>query len=170
MVSAGGSAWFDLVLATLTRWPAGMDVHFILRSGAYITHDDGLYLRTSPFNRGTAEGDLRPALRLRGRVVSVPEPGLAVLDFGKRDAPVDKDLPTPLWGEPAGGGRFELADAAIEGVHDQHMTLRFGSEAAVAVGDVVTCGVSHPCTAFDKWQLVPVVRDGIVVDLVRTYF
>lgn len=182
VVSAGGSAWFDLVLGALTDWPDGLNVHFILRSGAYITHDDGLYLRTSPFNRGTADGALRPALRLRGRVVSVPEPGLAVLDFGKRDAPIDKDLPTPLWGEGADGERFELAGAAIEGVHDQHMTLRFGAGerggdgggapagVEIAVGDVVTCGVSHPCTAFDKWQLLPVVRDGVVVDLVRTYF
>lgn len=171
VVSAGGSAWFDLVLGTLKGWPADLKVHFILRSGAYLTHDDGLYQRTSPFNRGTVEGDLRPALRLRGRVVSVPEPGLAVLDFGKRDAPIDKDLPTPLWVERSRGGRAGLPGAFIEGVHDQHMTLRTGPHAhLVAVGDVVTCGVSHPCTAFDKWQLVPVVRDGIVVDLVRTYF
>ena len=55
--------------------------------------------------------------------------------------------------------------------HDQHMTLRFGSETEIAVGDVVTCGVSHPCTAFDKWRVIPVVDDDYrIVDLLHTYF
>jgi D-serine deaminase-like pyridoxal phosphate-dependent protein len=39
-----------------------------------------------------------------------------------------------------------------------------------AVGDIVACGISHPCTAFDKWQLIPVVEDEHVVDLIRTFF
>ena len=43
--------------------------------------------------------------------------------------------------------------------------------ADVRIGDVVRLGLSHPCTAFDKWTLIPVVNDaGTVVDLVRTFF
>ena len=42
------------------------------------------------------------------------------------------------------------------------------------VGDVVRLGLSHPCTAFDKWRWIPVVGDDsddpVVVDLVRTFF
>jgi D-serine deaminase-like pyridoxal phosphate-dependent protein len=38
------------------------------------------------------------------------------------------------------------------------------------VGDWVDCGPSHPCTVFDKWQLLPVVDGDTVVDLVRTWF
>jgi D-serine deaminase-like pyridoxal phosphate-dependent protein len=43
------------------------------------------------------------------------------------------------------------------------------------VGSVVRLGLSHPCTAFDKWRLVPVVDsadlpDPRVVDLVPTFF
>jgi D-serine deaminase-like pyridoxal phosphate-dependent protein len=43
------------------------------------------------------------------------------------------------------------------------------------VGDVVRLGLSHPCTAFDKWSLIPVLNDSsadspVVIDLVRTYF
>jgi len=35
----------------------------------------------------------------------------------------------------------------------------------------VGCGISHPCTAFDKWRLLPVVDDGYgVIDAVLTYF
>ena len=41
----------------------------------------------------------------------------------------------------------------------------------VRVGDWIEFGVSHPCTVFDKWQLIPVLdADDRVVDLVRTYF
>jgi len=39
-----------------------------------------------------------------------------------------------------------------------------------AVGDWVGLGLSHPCTTFDKWRLIPVVSGTTVVDLVRTYF
>ena len=32
-------------------------------------------------------------------------------------------------------------------------------------------GISHPCTAFDKWQLIPVMdEDYRIVDVVRTFF
>jgi D-serine deaminase-like pyridoxal phosphate-dependent protein len=31
--------------------------------------------------------------------------------------------------------------------------------------------VSHPCTVFDKWQLIPVLDErGRVTELVRTFF
>jgi D-serine dehydratase len=39
------------------------------------------------------------------------------------------------------------------------------------VGDLVGCGISHPCTAFDKWRLIPVVDDEYrVIDAVPKYF
>jgi len=35
----------------------------------------------------------------------------------------------------------------------------------------VCLGISHPCTAFDKWQLIPVVDEEYrIVDVVRTFF
>jgi D-serine deaminase-like pyridoxal phosphate-dependent protein len=60
----------------------------------------------------------------------------------------------------------------VTAVNDQHAFLR---DSAVEVGDVVRLGLSHPCTAFDKWTLVPVLDDADaaaprVVDLVRTFF
>ena len=51
------------------------------------------------------------------------------------------------------------------------MKLAPSAEDAVQVGDWIEFGVSHPCTVFDKWQLIPVLdADDRVVDLVRTYF
>ena len=33
------------------------------------------------------------------------------------------------------------------------------------------CGISHPCTAFDRWRAMPVVDDDYnVVGSVRTFF
>ena len=56
----------------------------------------------------------------------------------------------------------------IDGINDQHAYLR---DAAVEVGELVRLGISHPCTAFDKWRVIPVVDDDDrVVDLLRTYF
>ena len=41
----------------------------------------------------------------------------------------------------------------------------------VAVGDWLGFGISHPCTVFDKWQLIPVLDEqDRVVDLIRTFF
>jgi D-serine deaminase-like pyridoxal phosphate-dependent protein len=59
----------------------------------------------------------------------------------------------------------------VTSVNDQHLFLSVSPEVVLEVGDVVRLGLSHPCTVFDKWQLLPVVDDdGIVVDLVRTFF
>jgi D-serine deaminase-like pyridoxal phosphate-dependent protein len=67
---------------------AGMTV--ILRSGAYVTHDHGYYGTVSPARRGSADAPgLRPALELRAQVLSRPEPGLALLGAGCRDAGFD---------------------------------------------------------------------------------
>jgi D-serine deaminase-like pyridoxal phosphate-dependent protein len=105
-------------------------------------------------------GQLRPALELWTRVISTPEPGLAIANFGKRDAPYDLGLPTIR------GDR----DLTITALNDQHAFIR-DPDSTLRVGDVLVCGISHPCTAFDKWSLIPVLddHDG-VVDAIRTLF
>jgi D-serine deaminase-like pyridoxal phosphate-dependent protein len=176
MLTAGGSIYFSEVVDVLKApMKASLPVVTVLRSGAYITHDDGHYRRLTPLAdaAGGAEeaSGFRPALSILGRVLSTPEPGLALLDFGKRDAPFDLGLPEPHWLlRAADGTRVELAGASISSLADQHAFFRSGSEVSPAVGDIVSCGVSHPCTAFDKWQLIPVVEDEHVVDLIRTFF
>ena len=66
---------------------------------------------------------------------------------------------------PGGPGTLRVLTWNVHG-------LRAGVE---AVGDVLRLGLSHPCTAFDKWQLIPVIDDAgaeqpVVVDLLRTVF
>ena len=161
IVSAGGSAWFDRVAKALEgQWLPGHRVRAVLRSGASVTHDDGFYRQRTPFNRVPEEGTLAAGLQLWGQVLSTPEPGLAIVGFGKRDAPFDEGLPVP-----------ERAGLAVTKMNDHHTYLSVADGVALAVGDLVRFGISHPCTAFDKWRLIPVVDDdGIVVDVLHTYF
>jgi len=171
ILTAGGSCFFDLVAdAFAGPWP-GMSVTTVLRSGCYVTHDDGFYRSMSPFSRGEAgHGCLRPALRLWARVTSRPEPGLALLTAGKRDLSFDAWPPEPQLVRGGDGTVRPLRDCVIKQVNDQHAFVTLSPGQEMAIGDWVGLGLSYPCTAFDKWQLIPVLRGEQVVDFVRTYF
>ncbi|KUN08507.1 amino acid deaminase [Streptomyces yokosukanensis] len=171
VVSAGGSAWFDAVADTFAEIPGlSLPVLKLLRSGAYVSHDDGHYRRLTPFARVPEEGALEPAFRLWAQVVSRPTPEQAFADAGKRDAAYDLDLPAAQ--VVRRGGVERPADGiTVTGLSDQHTWLHTEEGADVEVGDWVGLGLSHPCTSFDKWQLIPVAEaDGTVVDYIRTYF
>ncbi|WDM45592.1 alanine racemase [Microbacterium luteolum] len=150
VLSAGGSSFPDRAAAVLAR-SEGADV--VLRSGAFQIHDDGFYSRMSPFGPLTGTAPLRSAMHAWARVVSQPEDGLALLDAGRRDVPFDLDLPVP-----------QSVDGEITALNDQHAFLRLADGATAAVGDVVRLGLSHPCTAFDKWRVVAVIDDPDAAD------
>ncbi|MFI2909259.1 amino acid deaminase [Streptomyces sp. PDY-4] len=171
VVSAGGSAWFDAVADVFAGIPElSSPVLKLLRSGAYVSHDDGHYRELTPFNRVPEEGALEPAFRLWTQVVSRPSPEQAFTNAGKRDAAYDLDLPVAQVVRRDGGER--PADGiSVTGLSDQHAWLRTDAEAGLEVGDWVGLGLSHPCTSFDKWVLIPVAEaDGTVVDYIRTFF
>ncbi len=169
IVTAGGSAFFELVAEELAPLASsrGRDVAVVLRSGAFQAHDEVFYDGISPFSQPGADAALefRPALAVWSRVVSRPEPALALLDAGKRDLPVDLGMPV-VHGHPG---------AVVTGVNDQHCYLSLPADSVLAVGDVVRLGISHPCTAFDKWRLVPEVESAdaaepVVVGFLETFF
>ncbi|MBR7837027.1 alanine racemase [Actinospica durhamensis] len=171
IVTAGGSSFFDQVVEVLGPL-AGPGVRVLLRSGAYIVHDDGFYRGISPFSRGVGSSPLISAMHGWVRVLSRPEPELALLDGGKRDLPFDDAMPTPQY---ANGEAGPVAGAVATAVADQHTFLRLDPASSLRVGDVVRLGLSHPCTAMDKWSLIPVLDDAsspdpLVVDLIRTFF
>ncbi|MCX4905798.1 amino acid deaminase [Streptomyces sp. NBC_00878] len=183
VVSAGGSAWFDAVADVFAGIPElSLPVLKLLRSGAYVSHDDGHYRKITPFNRVPEEGALHPAFRLWAQIVSRPSPEQAFANAGKRDAAYDLDLPevqvvrsgsTGSAGSSGGSGSGERAadGITVTGLSDQHAWVRTAAGADLQVGDWVGMGLSHPCTSFDKWQLIPVVeQDGTVVEYIRTYF
>ncbi|MHB0909413.1 type III PLP-dependent enzyme domain-containing protein [Streptomyces argenteolus] len=173
LISAGGSAWFDAVAdvfaetGTLSR-----PVCKLLRSGAYVSHDDGHYRHLTPFNRIPEEGALRPAFLLWAQVVSRPTPEQAFVNAGKRDAAYDLDLPQARVVRSARDGSVRPATGiTVTGLSDQHGWVRTEPDTGLEVGDWIGMGLSHPCTSFDKWQLIPLAEaDGTVTDYIRTFF
>ncbi|MFI8217555.1 amino acid deaminase [Streptomyces sp. NPDC085932] len=171
VVSAGGSAWFDAVAEVFAEISElSRPVLKLLRSGAYVSHDDGHYRKLTPFNRVPEEGALEPAFRLWAQVVSRPSAEQAFVNAGKRDAAYDLDLPFAQAIRRDGAER-PATGVSVTALSDQHAWLSTTPEADLEVGDWVGLGLSHPCTSFDKWQLIPVAEaDGTVVDYVRTFF
>ena len=181
IVSAGGSAIFDLVAARLNP-SLGRPVLPLLRSGCYVTHDHGTYtrmLQAMAPRLGCDCGDaLRPALEVWALVQSRPEPGLAIVGAGKRDLSFDMGLPTPIARAAPGVLLSQLVPTGwrIDGLNDQHAYLRWdATDAALdalapVVGERIGLGISHPCTTFDKWRWMPVVEadyrvsDAISID------
>lgn len=177
VLTAGGSAFFDVVVAELTAAtrPA-VQPRVILRSGCYITHDHGFYAVISPAVRHTAGGlTLRAAFELWAPVLSRPEPGLVLLGVGRRDVSFDAGLPVPLRvrAQDDGAGRETEAAAGltVTALNDQHAYLTVPDDSGLRPGDLVCLGISHPCTTFDKWRVIPVVDDaGHVTDAIHTFF
>lgn len=175
LVSAGGSAYFDLVVDELTPGWDQDQFQVVVRSGAYLTHDSEYFVGLSPFSRPPLNEPglpgLTAAIEIWGTVLSIPEPGLALVGAGKRDVPYDIHLPLAEAVRHRDGSTVDLRGIVVEEVNDQHAYLRGDIRAQLAVGDWVRFGISHPCTAFDKWKLIPIVDDGYrVVDCVRTFF
>lgn len=176
MLTAGGSAVFDLVIPLLRAQGLSRPVHGVLRSGCYVTHDNGNYARflKQVELREGLDASLRPALEVWAMVQSVPEPGLALLTCGRRDISYDLEMPIPVRHAPRGARTAADAPTGwkISALNDQHAYLNFDPAATPPqVGDRVALGISHPCTTFDKWRWLALVEDdGTVTGAVSTRF
>jgi D-serine dehydratase len=168
VVSAGGSAIFDLVLPMLQGLRLNKPLQGVLRSGCYITHDQGHYRRYLQLveQREGLASSLQPALEVWVLVQSVPEPGLALLSCGRRDISSDIEMPLPQRWAVKGERSAQAAPHhwKVTALNDQHAYLRFDPLSATpAVGDRVALGLSHPCTTFDKWRWMVLVHDDYTV-------
>jgi D-serine dehydratase len=182
LITAGGSGFFDLVARGFRKLHGlSRPLKPVLRSGCYLTSDHGMYqvqLRNLDQREGVAPGEgLRAALEVWSVVQSRPEPGLAILTMGKRDASHDAGLPVPLFSHRPGPGTPRALPAGCEIVkmNDQHAYLRLPEGDAIrdalTVGDLVGCGISHPCTTFDRWPLLLAVDDDYAVrGALNTFF
>jgi D-serine dehydratase len=179
LLSMGGSAYFDMV-TRLPRELADRAAQIVIRSGCYLTHDSDSYAQAAhrmrermPAIAALGEG-LRDAIEVWAYVQSRPERELAILAMGKRDVSHDLHLPFARMSfRPGRDARPQpLAEGfAITALNDQHAYLQVPHDADVAVGDMIGCAISHPCTTFDKWRFLPIVNDAYdVVDAVTTYF
>jgi D-serine dehydratase len=98
--------------------------------------------------------------------------------MGKRDAGYDEALPTPLFSHRPGSAApvpGELPPGCtIFKMNDQHAYLALPEgeiRDTLRVGDLVGCGISHPCTTFDKWQVLLAVDDAYnVTQALNTFY
>ncbi len=179
LVSAGGSAIYDIVSARL-KPSLGKPVRGLLRSGCYVTHDHGTYQRfqvSIDARLGCDCGDsLRPAMEVWATVQSRPEPGLAIVAMGKRDVSFDLSMPVPIARAARGATSTSAVPAGwhISALNDQHGYLRWSDDEetlAPVVGERIGFGISHPCTTFDKWHWMPLVEEDYrVSDAVAMHF
>lgn len=175
IVTAGGSAFFDQVVDRFSQVNIKSPVRIVLRSGCYITHDDGSLHQVSPMGatpRIDQEDRLVPAIEVWGVVLSRPEPTRALVGIGKRDASTDGLLPVLKKVRRRGSAQVEtVAENRAVDINDQHAYLDLDADDPLAVGDLVGFGISHPCTTFDKWRSIPIVDDNYrVVDIAETLF
>jgi D-serine deaminase-like pyridoxal phosphate-dependent protein len=175
IVTAGGSMFPDRVASMLgDGWDLGRPVRPVIRPGGYVTHDSILYAESGPFGvRAPMDsyGELQPALSLWSYVVSRPEPDLALMGFGKRDVSFDIDLPLPVAVRRNGRMMPVTGELEVFDLNDQHGFIRIAPDFELAVGDIVGCGISHPCASFDRWRAMPLVDGSYnVVGAVRTFF
>jgi D-serine dehydratase len=180
LLSAGGSSFYDLVVAKLKTAKLDRPSVILLRAGCYITHDSVMYVRAFDALRervpglAARDGGLQAALEVWAYVQSRPEPTKAIIGFGKRDASYD-DPPVALtWFRP--GGAMDRPISVPTGhevvrLNDQHCHLAVPTDSPLAVGDMVSFGISHPCLTFDKWRVIHIVDDDYrVTSSIRTYF
>ena len=173
IISAGGSAYFDLVARGLKR-----DGNTpLLRSGCYLTHDTGFYkkLLAHVGERGVLgpAPALHPALEVWAQVVSHPEPDLIIVNAGRRDLSDDAGLPKVEYHVAPGANASAKAveDWSFFRMNDQHGYIRLPAGASVRIGDYVALSISHPCTTFDRWPVILEVDDAYAVTgALKTFF
>ena len=177
LLSAGGSAFYDLVITELSAVRLSRPHRVVVRSGCYLTQDHGAYaglLDDIHRRTGSGEPDLEPALEVWAQVLSVPEPGLVILSAGRRDFGQDAGNPVALAHVRRGtAGRRPLAGAGwqMKAASDQHAHMTAPPGHGAEVGDLIALGPSHPCTTFDKWRVVHLVDDDYnLLEAIPTYF
>lgn len=183
LLTAGGSQFFDIAARVLAAVQPRERFHVVLRSGCYLSHDtlhygrmaERMRERAGPLLWGSGK-PLRNALEVWALVQSVPEPGRAICNLGKRDISADLMLPQPVVWYRQGTHEAPVpvpTGLKVVGLNDQHAYVDAAPGTAMPwqVGDLVGFGVGHPCTTFDKWPLLYVADASYrVVGGVRTFF
>ncbi|OWV98800.1 alanine racemase [Rhizobium sp. R693] len=182
VLSMGGSSLFDYVIDRCRPMLEGdANATLLLRSGACFFSDHGPIhsrLEAMAERRLLGEdtsllikGSFQPALRIWAEVLSSNGPHDVVCGFGLRDVAHDQGLPVAVavW---RNGQRFADLDSSsvVSKLNDQHAFVHVPS-IELRVGDVVECGVKHPCTTIDKHDVIFGLDElGQVKVALRTYF
>lgn len=171
IITGAGSAWYDIVAKTLYDNLCSDNFNIILRPGCYLIHDTGIYQKAQQAIMARSQvacdipGDLENSLSIWAYVLSLPEPGLAIIGMGKRDVAFDAGLPTAELIYSVKTNQLRAVNSAfkVEKIMDQHCMLRYSDDQALRVGDMMSFSTSHPCLTFDKWRQIGIVEDEWVI-------
>ena len=171
IITGAGSAWYDIVAKTLYDSTDSDNFKIILRPGCYLIHDTGIYHKAQQAIISRSQlacditGELESSLSIWAYVLSIPEPGLAIIGMGKRDVAFDAGLPTAelIFSIKSGQLTNATNGLKIEKIMDQHCMLRYSDDQVLRVGDMMNFSTSHPCLTFDKWRQIGVVEDDWVI-------
>jgi D-serine dehydratase len=183
IITGAGSAWYDVVAKQLTINTESLNFTPIIRPGCYLIHDTGIYQESQNTVISRSQiacditektgSDLTSSLTIWAYVYSVPESGLAIVGFGKRDAAFDAGLPTPeLHYRP---GRKSPSQSPthwqLTKIMDQHCMMVIGENDDVKPGDIISFSTSHPCLTLDKWRKIAIINEEYcVIKQITTYF
>lgn len=178
LLTGAGSVWYDIVAQKMQASGLPDNVCYAIRPGCYITHDKGVYqeaqdqLRMRDALACDLGGDLISAIELCAYVQSLPETGLAILGFGKRDVAFDTGLPQAVAHFRQGKEiPFVPGSMTTFDIMDQHAMVHYEQDVQLKVGDIIIFSTSHPCITFDKWKKIFLIDEQYnVLETFDTYF
>jgi D-serine dehydratase len=153
----------------------------VLRSGCYVTSDHGMYLDACSANSTNAKASTRaPACARRWKSGAwcsrVPNPAWRSWRWASATPPTTPACRSPAVPPPR-SGHAALPAGRLRDRQDERPAClpapagRTDPCALLAVGDLVGCGISHPCTTFDRWPLLLGVDDDYAVRFgLNTFF
>ncbi len=183
ILSAGSSTSFDQTIRRFGHLAKDKGVRIVVRGGAFLALDHGFYRRRAldmdkrgklalPGGKTGSASGFKPGLELWAAVQSLPDPRVAIMGMGMRDLPYDIELPIPLQRFRDGKLAEDLGSGwKMTKSNDQHCYVEYPEGADIRIGDILSFGISHTSTAFDKWDVVwRIADDFAVTGAVKTFF
>ena len=183
ILSAGSSTSFDQTIRRFGHLAKDKGVRIVVRGGAFLALDHGFYRRRAldmdkrgklalPGGKTGSASGFKPGLELWAAVQSLPDPRVAIMGMGMRDLPYDIELPIPLQRFRDGKLLEDLGSGwKMTKSNDQHCFVEYPESADIRIGDILSFGISHTSTAFDKWDVVWRIADDFsVTGAVKTFF
>ena len=183
ILSAGSSTSFDQTIRRFGHLAKDKGVRIVVRGGAFLALDHGFYRRRAldmdkrgklalPGGKTGSASGFKPGLELWAAVQSLPDPRVAIMGMGMRDLPYDIELPIPLQRFRDGKLVEDLGSGwKMTKSNDQHCYVEYPEGADIRIGDILSFGISHTSTAFDKWDVVwRIADDFTVTGAVKTFF
>ena len=184
IITGGGSEYFDLVTSYFKEYNFKNNPKLILRPGSFVAYGHGHYEKKINYlskrnliDRLSKKNNIffEPSLLLWSHIISIKDDGIAIINFGKRDVSFDLGNPIAINIYRNSKKLKEIKNISsnlkVFRLNDQHAFLKFNPNVKLHIGDLISFGISHPCTTFDKWRYVYIVdKKFYIIDTLKTFF